>query len=269
LVGTVALVLSALAVPAQAQQLDSLQNAWMLPYPEETPAMQVARLPPGNSFNSPVAFGATWGTVYAGVGYQNRTRIARNPDGAAFVGFGVGDPRKWVGLDITVAALGTVRSFGRFGFNVKAHRRLPAKAAVAVGIENAAVIGYSDTPRSMYAVASKQFTFRDSPDKWFSSLTASLGAGNGRYVPEDEFLAGEYDGVNVFGSLGVRVTDPVGIIADWTGQDLVLGLSLVPFRRIPLVITPGFADVMGTAGDGARFVLGAAVGLYIPNSFRR
>jgi hypothetical protein len=138
-----------------------------------------------------------------------------------------------------------------------------------VGIENAAVIGYTDSPRSTYAVASKEFTFRDSPNAWFRSLTASLGAGNGRYVFEEDFREGRFDKVNMFGSVGLHVAEPVTVVVDWTGPDLALGLSIVPFKRIPLVISPALVDVTGMAGDGARFVLTAGAGLYIPNFLPR
>ena len=56
--------------------------------------------------------------------------------------------------------------------------------------------------------------------------------------------------------MGLRAIDRVSLIADWTGQDLNLGASIVPFRNLPLVITPAVADVTGNAGDGARFILG-------------
>ena len=65
---------------------------------------------------------------------------------------------------------------------------------------------------------------------------------------------------NVFGSVGLRVVEPVSVIADWTGQDLTLGTSIAPFRNFPLVITPAVADVTGNAGDGARFILGVGFG---------
>ena len=73
------------------------------------------------------------------------------------------------------------------------------------------------------------------------------------------------DGINVFGSVGVRVLPPVNAVANWTGQDLALGLSVAPVRRWPLVITPAVVDVTGRAGDGARVAVSA--GLH--HNFRR
>jgi hypothetical protein len=67
-------------------------------------------------------------------------------------------------------------------------------------------------------------------------------------------------GINVFGSVGVRVARPVSAILEWTGQDLAAGVSIAPFDNFPLVITPAVRDITG-AGDGARFILGAGVAL--------
>jgi hypothetical protein len=60
--------------------------------------------------------------------------------------------------------------------------------------------------------------------------------------------------------VGVRLAEPISFIADWTGQDLTIGTSIAPLRRIPVVITPAVADVTGNAGDGARFILGIGLG---------
>ena len=58
---------------------------------------------------------------------------------------------------------------------------------------------------------------------------------------------------NVFGSAAINLSENVNGIVEWTGQDLTLGMSIVPFKEIPLVFTPSFIDVTGSAGDGVRF----------------
>ena len=87
----------------------------------------------------------------------------------------------------------------------------------------------------------------------------SAGIGDGRFQTERAISLGK-DGVNGFGSLGVRILSPVSLIAEWGGQDLTVAASIVPFVRFPLVISPGFADVTGSAGDGARFTVGVGLG---------
>jgi len=51
----------------------------------------------------------------------------------------------------------------------------------------------------------------------------------------------------------------VHAIANWTGQDLSLGLSITPIPKLPIVITPALMDVTGRAGDGTRFSASAAI----------
>ena len=63
------------------------------------------------------------------------------------------------------------------------------------------------------------------------------------------------DEINVFGSVAVRAVKSASVIAEWTGQDLGVGVSVAPFPNIPLVITPALRDITG-AGDGTRFVVG-------------
>ena len=54
----------------------------------------------------------------------------------------------------------------------------------------------------------------------------------------------------------MKVVQPINTIIEWSGQDLGLGLSITPFKKIPLVITPAITDITGRAGDGSRFILG-------------
>lgn len=66
------------------------------------------------------------------------------------------------------------------------------------------------------------------------------------------------NGASVFGNVAVRVIQPLSAIAEWTGSDLGLGLSIAPLRNVAWTITPAVRDVLGT-GEGARFVLGTGV----------
>jgi hypothetical protein len=216
---------------------------------------------PGSSSGSPTAFGADFGSVFTGASFQERTRFTESSDGAVSAGFGLGDATNAVGLEVAVSVLDLTtngdddRAFDRGSFSFKLHRRFPNNFAVAVGYENAIVWGFTDAGSSFYGVGSKIFQLQDSPRKPFSSLTMSLGLGNGRFRTEDDFNADKKT-VNVFGSAGLRVLEPVSVIADWTGQDLTLGASIVPFRNLPIVITPALADITGSAGDGSRFIFG-------------
>ena len=86
-------------------------------------------------------------------------------------------------------------------------------------------------------------------------MYVSLGMGGGQYRSESD-IQNEVESVGVFGSLAVRVFEPVSLITEWSGQDLTIGTSIVPFKKLPIVIVPAVTDITGSAGDGARFVVG-------------
>ena len=59
------------------------------------------------SLNTPTAFGARLGQVYGGLHFQHRIRYANWQDGVDSGGAGLGDPQRWVGLDVTLTVLDT------------------------------------------------------------------------------------------------------------------------------------------------------------------
>jgi hypothetical protein len=214
---------------------------------------------PSSTINTPTAYGQRWGDLYAGVGYQDRIRYDDWSDGVAAMGLGLGNPSRYVGLDVALSLLDTYTEFGKDrSLSVKLHRQLPYRTAIAVGHENLWHTDGTDGGSSRYVVVSKVLLFRDRPTAPLGSMVVNLGLGNDRFLPETQFARGA-DGVNAFGSVGVRLVRPVNAVANWTGQDLALGLSIAPVRTWPLVITPAVMDVTGRAGDGARFSVSAGL----------
>lgn len=253
---------------AEAQDPEALRRGYMIELPPTLPILStVGRTSPGSSSGSPSAFGANFGDGFVGAGFQARTRNSaggnfdrESIDGSVVGGFGLGNSRDLIGLEVAITSVSTFDSgfFDKTAFSFKVHRVLPGNLGVAVGYENAITIGEGlDGGNSLYGAVSR--VWGQGGFNPFKTVTTTLGIGNGRFLPEEDFLAGE-DGINVFGSIGVQVFEPMSLIADWTGQDLTLAASIVPFQTIPLILTPGIADVTGTAGDGARFILGAGMG---------
>lgn len=253
-----------LAAPfAAAQTPDSLRDALRLP----DAATQVrSGYAPSPTINTPTAYGADWGQEFFGLAYQQRTRFTDLQDAAFAGGLGIGDARKWVGLEIAVTSYSVRRDGGPFstgGVSLKLHRALPGSAAVAVGVENAVDWGGSDAGTSPYAAVSKVFRLNDDPRRRFGAVIATAGAGVGRFRSEDDIVADD-DAVTPFGSVALLVAEPVTVIANWTGQDLAVGTSFIPFEGLPLVFTPAMVDITHNAGDGARFVLGIGYGFQYP-----
>jgi hypothetical protein len=80
----------------------------------------------------------------------------------------------------------------------------------------------------------------------------TLGIGNGQFRTEDS-VTNDENVFNPFASLSFRVARPMSAIVEWTGQDLAVGTSVSPFKRIPLTVNLAVRDIAG-AGDGARLV---------------
>lgn len=218
----------------------------------------VFRGSPSISIANPSGFGADNNTLFVSASYQTSTREGENDDGSIGFGVGLGDARRLVGVEVsyTLASVtADYTEFGRGGFNVKVHRQLPRDFAVAVGYNGFLNIGDTDFEDSVYGVASKIFRTRDDITLPFSRVAVTAGVGNGQFGSADA-IDDDDNSFNVFGGVAVRVIQPVSVIAEWTGQDLALGFSIVPFRNTSFVITPALRDVAGD-GDGVRFVLGA------------
>lgn len=219
---------------------------------------------PSGSISTPSAFGANFGQIFGGFGFQSRTRFTNQADGGLSLGGGLGDPQKIVGLDVTLAILSLFDdNAGRGSFSFKIHRSLPEGFAVALGFENAINWGGTDGGSSIYGVVSKFFQLTETTKEPFSQLTLSLGVGGGRFRSEGAIE----DGVNslgVFASAGLRIVEPVSAIVEWSGQDLNAGISLIPFQNIPLTVNLAGADLTGNAGDGARFVMSIGYNYFFP-----
>lgn len=213
---------------------------------------------PGLTIAIPSAFGADNNTLYTAASFQERVRGSESNDGSLGLGIGLGDATESVGVELsyTLASFGNnTRDFGSGAFNVKVHRRLSEDFAIAAGVNGLINLGDDNGfENTFYGVATKIFRTDDDINKPFSRIAVTAGLGNGQFRTA-EALSDDEDGINVFGNVAFRVARPVSIIAEWSGQDLGVGLSIVPFENIPLVITPAVRDLAG-GGNKPRFVLG-------------
>ncbi len=119
--------------------------------------------------------------------------------------------------------------------------------------------GDTDGGSSVYGVLTKRLGLRQDRTKPFSELYTSVGIGGGQFRSESDIDNG-IESVGVFGSVAVRIIEPVGLVTEWTGQDLTIGVPFVPFRNLPMTVIPAITDVTGSAGDGTRFIFGVGYG---------
>ena len=97
-----------------------------------------------------------------------------------------------------------------------------------------------------------------------TNFTASVGAGNGRFRNFGD-LAADRSNTNVFGSLGLRASENFGVVADYNGRNVSLGLPIT-FKlgdSVGLQVTPSLLDVAGDQNTGprSRFAIGGGIGI--------
>ena len=220
---------------------------------------QPYRASPSITIINPSAYGASWRSFGIGIGFQERARFTNESDGVIGLGFGLGNPRKNVGAQIGISLVDVSSPFRDGAVNLKLHRRLPKDFAIALGVQGLTTWGNTDGGSSVFGVTTKRFKLRKDRSKPFSEIYTTLGLGGGQFRSESDIDDGN-ETIGVFGSVAVKVIEPLGFVTEWTGQDLTVGIPIVLFRKLPLVIVPAVTDVTGTAGDGARFVIGVGYG---------
>lgn len=236
---------------------------------------------PSITISNPTGYGADRGQVFAGIGAQSRTRFSggANPgtifgggkrDGTLGLGFGIGDARESVGLQVsyTAASFGGSRAPLSGGLNAKFHKQFGNGFAAAIGGEGIINFGrlpedddqieFNDFEGTYYGSLTNTISLREDFSDPFSRLSLTGGLGTGRFRSVDQIANGEF-AVGVFGSAALQIVPSTNLITEWTGQDLAVGVSVAPFPHFPLVLTPAIRDIAG-AGDGdPRFVLGVGL----------
>ena len=236
--------------PAGGERFEPKRIPLQIPFPKQS-----YRTSPSITILNPSAYGASWGSAGIGFGLQERARFTDDSDGVIGLGFGLGNPQKNIGAQVGISLVDVSAPFRDGAINLKLHRRLPKDFSVAVGVQGITTWGDTDGGSSVYGAASKRFKLRQDRTKPLSEIYTTLGVGGGQFRSESNINNGN-ENVGIFGSLAVKVIQPVGFVAEWSGQDLTIGVPLVPFRKLPLVIVPAITDITGSAGDGTRFIFG-------------
>jgi hypothetical protein len=235
-----------------------------------TPNTQDRRVAPAISYVTPIGYGGYFGNVGLGVAYQSSTALGNKDDANFGATVSLGDPSKYVGVDLSLAVnsvsnetnRGGGGSFGSNTLSLQVSRLISDDLSIGIGAENLLAFNPSErnisTTLSYYFVTTKIIPLNSDSSRPFSTLYASLGLGNGRFLPAGKVTVKGEPGVNVFGSAAIKVIDGVNGIVEWSGQDVDVAVSIVPFRNIPLAITPAIVDLMGTSQNrGARFNISA------------
>jgi len=224
------------------------------PPPAEAPSNS-----PGLSFGTPSAFGAGWGDAFVGFsGSTGGKGRAGEVDGSISTGFGLGDPRSAVGLEITYN-LGSIKRFAANGsFDAKLHRIVysegSSQVGVAVGMNTFAQYGNEAVANSSIYGAVTTYSLLQ-PDNAINKMPISftVGAGGGGFRLDPASLG-------VFAGVGVQIAPQLSVGAGWSGVGINAGLSYVPIPSIPLTVGLTGGDLTDNSPGGRVLVLSIGYG---------
>lgn len=240
--------------------------------PTPPPVQQVTVNAPVNAavggITTPSGLGSNWGDFFIGASTQNNIpaigRGGEGRDSTSFgAGFGLGDARNLIGLETSYSTSSSFsnEAFKRGNVNFKLHKVITDNLAVAVGWENAISNGYTpatDPGSTVYGVVTGILPLGET-----SNITASVGAGNGRFRTSGDLLS-DKQSTNLFGSLGVRATEYLAVVGDYNGRTFNVGLPLtVTFSdAVGLQVTPALLDIGGDRlTAGTRFGISGGLGI--------
>ena len=219
---------------------EQLIEPLIIPQPQPTKIPRTFRPIPGSTIGVPTAYGASWGDIY--IGGSGAVTDEDVVDAAASFGFGLGNPREFVGLEIGlgVASLfGDNAGAGLIGFKV--HRALGDNTRIAAGWANAIDWNVATAGETVYGTLTHQFKLDPENKSNQLPLTTTIGVGTGAYRSTGSLKAGE-NVPNVFGSVGFRVIPRLSLISTWTGSQLNVGTSFSPLNA-PFTVNLAATDI--------------------------
>jgi len=212
------------------------------------------------TLTTPSGWGAWGNTIFIGGGITSPAPYTDDSDGAATVGFGVGNPAENVGLQIS-ATVNDLSEQDNVSYGAVLHRYIGYGTSVAIGGEHLfRDKEESDAGESYYLGFGHAFQNVASETPGESGLHGSIGVGNGRFAhksPLDVADGKGEKGSYVFGALAYEIFTRTNVILEWSGLNLNAGIAVAPFESFPLGVVLGAADLTDNSGDGVRFI-GAA-----------
>lgn len=210
---------------------------------------------PGSGTGIPEGFGSEWGNVFVTLFGSSTDRIRTTyVDSSISMGFGLGNPRDLVGLELNYNILSTRTEFAVNGsFDIKLHRYIfqdnRVVVSAAVGVNNFIVYGPEasfNVPTVYGVVSGVTYLHPDDPINPML-LTLTLGAGGSpNYATA---------GTGLIAGAGVEINSQLAIGSAWNGTGFSLGGSYVPFRNIPITLTAIYEDIFDMTQAGHKFVV--------------
>ena len=216
------------------------------------------------SIMTPSAWGAAFGSAFVGAGAAGRTPYLPSADGIVAMGYGMGDPVLNLGLQIGTT-VSDLSEFDNFSFSFKVHRYLTKGTTIAIGGESLFSNDdfADDAGDTFYFVVSHVVQAFGSSRSGIGRVHVSAGVGSGRFARKSDRDFSEGKGRNgtvAFGNVAVEVAGGTNIIFEWSGTNLLAGMSrTIQTQRVPISLSLGIADLTNYSGNGVRVLGGAAL----------
>jgi hypothetical protein len=222
-----------------------------------TGSTEKAIIYPSVTLQNPISPG-TFGTIILAGVVQEKTRLANKPDGYADLYVGLGKPGKFIGGGVTVNiygltnSIGEPQNLGQGSLNFHINRLLlSGKLLLDMGVDNAVSFGsptgsydYITYKRSVYFSANYLLSMKEETTEPFSYLSVTVGAGNGYFKQDKSSKQNSNNSFDPYLSLATPVVKTTNFIGEWNGYDVGLGLSSIPFQKLPVMLRAETTDLI-------------------------
>ena len=243
---------------SQTTEAESLRNYLKIQPLNNSTSSSANVNSPGLTFATPSAFGASSGDGFFSASAATAGKARSQVNGSLSVGFGLGDARNAVGLELNFN-VGSIRNFGSNGsVDGKLHRivysDLNSQVSVAAGWKGFVQYGSEGvSPSSAYGAVTYYSILQ--PDNEINKMPISFTVG----VGGGEFRKGDAS-TGIFAGVGLQVAPQLSVGTGWSGVGINVGLSYVPFPSIPLTIALTGGDLTDNSDGGQVLVLSIGYG---------
>ncbi|MEB3261275.1 MAG: hypothetical protein VKP63_11685, partial [Cyanobacteriota bacterium] len=218
------------------------------------------RLRPSLSGGVPTGFVGSWGDYFlAGSAGTPGNLREGSPDGSLNLGFGLGDPERFLGADV-FWGIGSIRNFndnGAFGGAVGRLlvRRPDLVVAAAGGVVEAFSYGTEANPQPAngYGALSVALPLRPADPVFPQMVQFTAGGGGSSFAAVNASFQTDENGV--FGAAGLEVTPNIGVSVGMSSRGTNVNLSWIPLRDLPVFVNVMAADVFSDTPWGTVGVL--------------
>ncbi len=250
----IAVVLTALFNNNSAQNALSIEHTLIS---EDTLNFEFVNSVPATTVNTSSVFESGYlGRINLGFAFQHSSRLNpfrnwENPDVNLATYVGLGNPYKWLGLGISFNLLGLTNSqgaknnFGASSIDFQISRAITKKIHLGAGGYNLIQVNTTDTDklRTYYLQLSGMIALKDNNRKGLNSIYWNVGVGNGRYQDRKLFLSLKNESVNIYGSAALQVLPRSNLIVEWSGSELAIAASVIPFKKLDFHLMTGLSDL--------------------------